>query len=336
MPRPRKHQTDLSSSISLPPASEAERIYGEAAVQFAQVVGAGDPARTEALFWETYALAARSADPSLSHADIFAHALSDSAAGQSFSLHADAGNSESLILDDENRFEVVGGTDAGLLGFPECIAVCRMDGNTLRLIGSAVLISRTAALTAAHVIRDATNNFQTATFLVCAHPTIGNAPPDSFRPAQGAIYPQYNPFNRFSPRHDLGLIQFVPPASFNIPLAVLAPQEWVDSAVVGTIAGYGSNDTGAHRGHGVRRFGQTSLGTRTTFEIFVGPEEPDSPLPSACKGDSGGPLFLFQNNRRFLAGVNSRGMDEAISPCGQATIFTRVLPYLAFYRHALS
>jgi secreted trypsin-like serine protease len=51
-------------------------------------------------------------------------------------------------------------------------------------------------------------------------------------------------------------------------------------------------------------------------------------LHDSCKGDSGGPLFVKDENGQWLlAGVTSRGTDLATTMCGDGGLYVRVDGY---------
>jgi secreted trypsin-like serine protease len=55
----------------------------------------------------------------------------------------------------------------------------------------------------------------------------------------------------------------------------------------------------------------------------------------SCKGDSGGPAYVFVDNSYKLAGTTSRATDEAMDVCGDGGVYVRADGLAAWIEEAV-
>lgn len=233
-------------------------------------------------------------------------------------------NAARHLRDDHFHTEIFNGEPTTPLQARECVALCRPNGNSFDFFGSGVLIGPRTILTAAHVLHQIGT-----TILVAFQNRLEGMSAAQLTRASGLLHPDYDPNSLQPPRHDIGLV-FLPPPGVSIAPATPAPSNLINAAQAGTIVGYGATDENGTMGFGVRRFGHTALGSRTEFEINVGPAFSLNLPAGSCSGDSGGPLYVWNGSTPLLAGVASRGVDGNVPTCGYGSIYTRVDAYREF------
>lgn len=147
---------------------------------------------------------------------------------------------------------------------------------------------------------------------------------DSFR-----IHPDYNPSASggltpqepaSEPIHDIAVIKLVSsaPSGFTpVPLSSGQDLSMGDSLI---LAGYGQTNfliPGFGRLYSVESI--FNFYNQDAFEVVFGP----TPGRSACRGDSGGPMFVLENDQLAVIGVTSRGFPE-LGPCSGNGNYTEV------------
>jgi secreted trypsin-like serine protease len=108
----------------------------------------------------------------------------------------------------------------------------------------------------------------------------------------------------------------------------LADDTALDDAHTVRLAGYGNTDVDSSGGYGVRRMVDVPLAGRDPAygadfdkEFVAGAPFLDK---DSCNGDSGGPAYVRQGDRWYLAGATSRATESAVRICGDGGIYTRV------------
>lgn len=103
------------------------------------------------------------------------------------------------------------------------------------------------------------------------------------------------------------------------------------SATNVTLVGYGTTDIDGADGYGIRRKVQVGIasedsafGARYETEFVGGAMNLDR---DSCKGDSGGPAYVYVDGRFELAGATSRGTRSAGRMCGDGGVYTKVPAY---------
>lgn len=94
------------------------------------------------------------------------------------------------------------------------------------------------------------------------------------------------------------------------------------------LCGYGRDSWSVPETSGRKRDAILVVDHATPWELQTTPDG-----AQACKGDSGGPLFVESPSRRRIAGLVSRGAG-ASNRCDSGAIYTRVSPYVDWIEEA--
>ncbi|MCJ8277827.1 MAG: trypsin-like serine protease [Bdellovibrionales bacterium] len=99
------------------------------------------------------------------------------------------------------------------------------------------------------------------------------------------------------------------------------------------LAGFGQTDPITGAGFGVLREVKTIFNFYNTeaLEIVFGP----TPGQSACRGDSGGPMFVNEDGTLHVVGVTSRGFPS-LGPCSGNGNYTDVEAHLSWIEEAMN
>lgn len=98
------------------------------------------------------------------------------------------------------------------------------------------------------------------------------------------------------------------------------------------LAGYGISNGVTHEGAGILRVTNVKIDDPrfSTSEIKLN----QTLGQGACHGDSGGPAYIEINNKYYLWGVTSRGVDDAANDCSKYSAYTNALFYKAWLNKA--
>jgi secreted trypsin-like serine protease len=123
----------------------------------------------------------------------------------------------------------------------------------------------------------------------------------------------------------------------------MASKSLIEKATDGRVVGFGHIDPQGMFGYGLKRMvdvpiashdcrgkvdshdDSLSYGCDRGFEIVAG-----RPLleRDSCKGDSGGPFYILDENDQWqIAGATSRATESAMHTCGDGGIYVRVDRY---------
>lgn len=140
------------------------------------------------------------------------------------------------------------------------------------------------------------------------------------------------------------LIVFLKRAPEHAEPRPLAASKHIDAAGLGRVVGFGTINATATQGFGKKRGGMIPIvsplcqqstpegktdairfGCKPGYELVAGREGTGI---DACKGDSGGPLYVESHGTWFMAGITSRGFPGSAGWCGTGTVYVRVDKYL--------
>lgn len=239
---------------------------------------------------------------------------------------------------------IVGGQPVAVGGFPDCCLIGRQFPNgTERWFCTGVLVNKRVVLTAAHchypvdgsaqyVVALNTNGFNSNDFM--------NAEIINVRSVN--IHPDY----RTKMGHDIAVL--VLQDDSDTPPVTIATTKEINASVRTRIVGFGNSDIASTVGFGTKReveipvtylrrkpgenFNQpeSQLGFESDFEFVAGGNGKDS-----CNGDSGGPAYINVGGTNKLLGLTSRAFRNAVNPCGEGGIYTRVDKNMKFIKSVI-
>lgn len=134
------------------------------------------------------------------------------------------------------------------------------------------------------------------------------------------------------PEVDLALIELAEPVTNVEPVALYRGREEQGKTVY--VVGYGDYGVAGQpiqRSDGRRRAATNVIhdaGPRRLFMRFDAPPAGTELEGVGGPGDSGGPLFIEENGRLYLAGVSSASMDGKPGSYGVVDVYTRVSSYV--------
>ncbi|MEK6863573.1 MAG: trypsin-like serine protease [Nanoarchaeota archaeon] len=137
--------------------------------------------------------------------------------------------------------------------------------------------------------------------------------------AATARYPGYNDGPAYW--NDVGLVILKKRIKDAAILPIMSPELYEERLSVGNnvvIAGYGRDE---NDNSGVLKKANVPVMRRDDLEITIGSGFPG--MPDACRGDSGGGIYVSHENADYVTGIASRLIShdgEAI--CGRSTIYT--------------
>jgi len=233
-------------------------------------------------------------------------------------------NIRKLVKQKPNE-RIVGGSTVEGKEFDDCVAVG--DDDDFGCTGT--LIAPNVVLTAGHCEALHTRVF------------VGNSLTKKGREFKVSKHVRHEKFDE-ELRNDL-MILILEKKVTGVKPRPLASKAVIDAAVTARVVGFGTTDVNATQGFGLKRKtdvpivsqgcrgkvkGKTDAsvyGCHPNREIVAG-----KPLllHDTCKGDSGGPFFVQDSMGRWLlAGVTSRGTDQALTMCGDGGLYVRVDAY---------
>lgn len=225
---------------------------------------------------------------------------------------------------------IMGGTEVAADDFPDC-AVIRYDAPTLC---TGVLVAPQIVLTAAHCRAYLPRSVRLATA------SLGDG--------RGSEYPvlralRHEDYGRGTVADGDIMVLFLSKPAKEPPVKVATAAQ-IAALRQGEAVGFGSDNALGRGGAGRKRkarlpLGPVSAGAPTEFEALLGARLGYNPKREflagmkgsgvdSCKGDSGGPLYVTIEGRRYLAGLTSRAAPwQGGRPCGDGGIYTLVDAY---------
>ena len=233
------------------------------------------------------------------------------------------------VADPPRPVSVVGGKSAALGDWPDVAAILFPDDpNDPSLddtLCTGTLVAPTVVLTAGHCYDP--NNPPLPDNVLIGAATLAKPEQGEVIPIkQGFVYPDAE--NSF----DLAVLVLARPST-RTPRKIVdawARFDVVNGAKV-SIVGYGATDAEAMTFVDELQEATTTI-TDAGCAVSSGCEpatRPDGELAAGgmgidtCPGDSGGPLYLMAGYGPVLAGVTSRGFDDASLPCSDGGIYVR-------------
>lgn len=123
---------------------------------------------------------------------------------------------------------------------------------------------------------------------------------------------------------DVALVHFIGTLPSNYRPALIMNKPVVNGATL-TVAGYGVTESKSSEGVGILRKTQLVVSNASFSETeFLMDQSQGS---GACHGDSGGPAFIYKNNKFYLIGITARGEDDPDDTCTVSGVYTNAYVY---------
>lgn len=210
---------------------------------------------------------------------------------------------------------------------PHIVAVCESRGQNrcVRAPCTAVLLANNFVVTAAHCVSDDPRNMSVlfGTNLI--------SPVSEVRSVIAGARSQYWEKNQYLDKNqgDIAVLRYsgVTPANYK-PAQLLADPRVLTSQTKVILAGFGVNNSLTKSGSGVLRAGLAQISNPQFAETEVLIDQKNK--NGACYGDSGGPIFIFSNNKYYFWGIVSRGFKDEDDHCDDFSVATNVMVYKAW------
>jgi secreted trypsin-like serine protease len=233
--------------------------------------------------------------------------------------------------------------------FPECCLVGTiLADQSIDWHCTGVLIAKDMVLTAAHCIE---NGFA---YAVAVNKDDVNLvqKDDIINVRRAERHPMYRDpvfMSDHASPNDIAILKLQ--QAVNISPATLISKNELRQANEVTIVGFGKTDTAATVGFGIKRMVTTNIlslrrsdNQDMTMEVAQYGHDSDLAFVAgnnnrssgACKGDSGGPVYVDTGNGLKLAGLTSSSGWHDVMICGENTICTRIDTQEQFIRSMLS
>jgi endonuclease G len=224
---------------------------------------------------------------------------------------------------------IVGGVPALEGEFNECCLIGSRNVNgTIDWFCTGVLIHRQVVISAAHCIKPGKG------YVVALGTNNQNnlAKAEILNVRKATVHPDYFKTNKLN---DISVLVLQTPAkTAPVPTASAADMQNASQVM---LVGFGNDDIKSTKGFGLKRKVEVDIisirrapnedlnadeamfGYESDLEFVAGGRGFDT-----CNGDSGGPAYIMDGARRVVAGLTSRSTDNAVNPCGDGGIYTRV------------
>lgn len=227
-------------------------------------------------------------------------------------------NGEGQFSPPQNSGTIIGGTE---VKSNENIAdhiVAVHDAFSGQLC-TATLLSRNIAITAAHCI----GMYPEDMYIFYGNELSATSGHFSIDKIEISAYWEYRQ-NENVDTGDIALVYFSSALPENYkPVSLYSKELSKGQSLI--FAGYGMQESQSNEGVGIlRKVNLEVLEPQHGFTEFVVDQ---SKGQGACHGDSGGPAFVFENNRYFLAGVTARGHEDPDGTCLVKNISTNPFSY---------
>jgi secreted trypsin-like serine protease len=223
-------------------------------------------------------------------------------------------------------------------GFPNCCLIGRRNPNgAIDWFCTGVLIHPSIVLTAGHCFIQ-TRQANVVALNASDQNQLQNAELINIR--RMAVHPRYQQTHKLS---DMS-VAILRKAATTAPVPVASTAE-LNGATRVTLVGFGNDDIHSTRGFGVKREVEVDMvsirraaaddldadeqkfGYESDLEFVAGGRGFDT-----CNGDSGGPVYISVGGATKVAGLTSRATDDAVNPCGDGGIYTRIDANFDFVR----
>ena len=238
----------------------------------------------------------------------------------------------------EQVARIIGGFPTGPGDYPECGLIGRRNANgTEEWFCTGVLVHQQVVLTAAHCQALGPNLVALNTLGL---QELGSADVIEVRRVRG------NPLWPATIGNDICVLILL--SASTVPPVPIATTAEIAAATQTTLVGFGNDDTFSTRGFGTQRQvtvdvthiqrdpaadpdpAGLTVGADLDLEFTAGGGGYDS-----CNGDSGGPAYIQTAGGRRVAGLTSRAIAGAVTPCGGGGIYTRVDTQRAFIEQVM-